>query len=354
MPRGGPDGGDGGRGGDVVLLCDDSLRDLQSFKRKAHYKARRGGHGRGRAAPRRRRRRPRRARAAGHAGRRLGRHRVRPRRARAGASCWPAAGRAGAATSASPPPRARRRASPSAGCAGEEGWVELQLKLLADVGLVGLPNAGKSSLLSRLTRAAPKVADYPFTTLEPVLGTLDSDERQLVLADIPGLIEGASDGAGLGHDFLAHVERTRLLVHVLDLAPLDGSDPGGQLADDRARARRPRPAPGRAAAACSRCPRPTSSPPEAAAAAAAAWRERLGDDVPVLVTSSATRAGLDELAPRAAAPRPGRGAAAGRRARRRGGARRAPRLPPGRRPRLARGAGGGRAPSASAARRSSA
>src|SRR5581483_2858818 len=105
------------------------------------------------------------------------------------------------------------------GLPGEEGWLELRLKLLADVGLVGLPNAGKSSLLSRLTRAAPKVADYPFTTLSPVLGVLDSGERQLVVADIPGLIEGASEGAGLGHDFLAHVERTRVLVHVLDIAP---------------------------------------------------------------------------------------------------------------------------------------
>ena len=111
------------------------------------------------------------------------------------------------------------------GLPGEERWLELRLKLLADAGLVGLPNAGKSSLLARLTRAAPKVAGYPFTTLEPVLGTIEGGERQLVLADIPGLIEGASDGAGLGHEFLAHVERCRLLVHVLDLAPLDGSDP---------------------------------------------------------------------------------------------------------------------------------
>ena len=111
------------------------------------------------------------------------------------------------------------------GLPGEETWLDLRLKLLADVGLIGLPNAGKSSLLARLTRAHPKVAGYPFTTLSPVLGTLQTDSRQLVLADIPGLIEGASEGAGLGHEFLAHVERTRLLVHVLDLNPLDGSDP---------------------------------------------------------------------------------------------------------------------------------
>ncbi len=114
------------------------------------------------------------------------------------------------------------------GLPGEEGWLELKLRLLADVGLVGLPNAGKSSLLARLTRAAPKVANYPFTTLSPVLGVLDDGERQLVVADIPGLIEGASEGAGLGHDFLAHVERTRLLVHVLDIAPEISWDRGSR------------------------------------------------------------------------------------------------------------------------------
>src|ERR671930_971718 len=224
VPRGGPDGGDGGRGGDVVLLCDDSLRDLQSFKRWPHHKAKRGRHGEG-------------AQRHGARGEELV-VRVPPGTqvtdwsgtvydlvvpgtrvaiARGGPG---GRGNKRFATATRQAPRFAERGLP-----GEEGWVDLRLKLLADVGLVGLPNAGKSSLLSRLTRAAPKVADYPFTTLEPILGTLESDDRQLVVADIPGLIEGASGGAGLGHDFLAHVERTRLLVHVLDLAPLDGSDP---------------------------------------------------------------------------------------------------------------------------------
>jgi len=108
------------------------------------------------------------------------------------------------------------------GTAGEEGWIEVRLKLLADAGLVGMPNAGKSSLLARLTRAEPKVGDYPFTTLSPVLGTIEGEDRQAVVADIPGLIEGAAEGAGLGHEFLAHVERCSLLVHLVDLAPLEG------------------------------------------------------------------------------------------------------------------------------------
>jgi GTP-binding protein len=108
------------------------------------------------------------------------------------------------------------------GISGDGGWIELRLKLLADVGLVGLPNAGKSSLLARLTRATPKVGDYPFTTLSPVLGTLENEDRQAVLADIPGLIEGAAEGAGLGHEFLAHVERCSMLVHLVDLSPAEG------------------------------------------------------------------------------------------------------------------------------------
>ena len=124
------------------------------------------------------------------------------------------------------------------GTKGEEGWIELRLKLLADVGLVGLPNAGKSSLLGRLTRAAPKVADYPFTTLSPVLGTIEGEDRQAVVADIPGPDRGAAEGAGLGHEFLAHVERCAMLVHLVELAPLEG-DPVAQLRGGAGRARRP-------------------------------------------------------------------------------------------------------------------
>ena len=122
------------------------------------------------------------------------------------------------------------------GTKGEADWIELRLKLLADVGLVGLPNAGKSSLLSRLTKATPKVADYPFTTLSPALGTIEGEDRQAVLADIPGLIEGAADGAGLGHEFLAHVERCSMLVHLVEVTPLEG-DPVGNYETDPGRAR---------------------------------------------------------------------------------------------------------------------
>jgi GTP-binding protein len=184
------------------------------------------------------------------------------------------------------------------GLPGEEGWLELRLKLLADVGLVGLPNAGKSSLLSRLTRAAPKVANYPFTTLSPVLGVLDDGERQLVVADIPGLIEGASEGAGLGHDFLAHVERTRLLVHVLDIAPELENGEGADAEHNYATIERELAAHDERLA---RLPRVLALskgdlvPQARAGEAVADWERRLGAEVPVIVTSSATGAGLGEL-----------------------------------------------------------
>jgi GTP-binding protein len=181
------------------------------------------------------------------------------------------------------------------GLAGEEGRLDLRLKLLADAGLVGLPNAGKSSLLARLTRARPKVADYPFTTISPALGTVETAERQLVLADIPGLIEGASEGAGLGHEFLAHVERCRLLVHVLDLAPVDGSDPMVNHATVEAELRDH-------GAGLADLPRllclskADLVTEERIDAAVSEWRSRLGEAVlDVVVTSAATGQGLEEL-----------------------------------------------------------
>jgi GTP-binding protein len=224
VPRGGPDGGDGGHGGDVVLLCDASRRDLATLRYSPHQKAGRGGHGHGKqrhgargddaVLPV-----PPGTQVEGLDGERFdllepGQRAVVARGGLGGH------GNKRFANSVRQTPRFAERGLP-----GQEGWIELRLKLLADAGLVGLPNAGKSSLLSRLTRAAPKIADYPFTTLEPVLGTIDDGERQLVVADIPGLIEGAAAGAGLGHEFLAHVERCRVLVHLVAVDPLEGADP---------------------------------------------------------------------------------------------------------------------------------
>ena len=292
VPKGGPDGGDGGRGGDVVVVCDDSLRDLQRFRKDVHVKAGRGGHGQGAQrhgadGPEATVRVPPGTEVHGLDGARF--DFVAP-----GQRAVVAAGGAGGrgnkrfANATRQAPRLAER-----GLGGDEGWIELRLKLLADAGLVGLPNAGKSSLLSRLTRAAPKVAEYPFTTLEPVLGTLERDGRQLVLADIPGLIEGASGGAGLGRDFLAHVERCRLLVHVLDLAPVDQTDPVENHATIEAEVRDydPRLAGLPRILALSKADLVT---PDQADAARRAWEERL-PGVPVVVTSSATGQGLDDL-----------------------------------------------------------
>jgi GTP-binding protein len=221
VPRGGPDGGDGGRGGDVVLVCDTGRRDLSALGRSRHFRAGRGRHGKGkrqhgeRGADRLIQVPP------GTVVRRIDgseaelmEYGQRLLVARGGAGGH---GNKRFATSTRQAPRFAER-----GLEGESGDIELRLKLLADVGLVGLPNAGKSSLLARLTRADPKVADYPFTTVEPNLGTIELDDRQVVLADIPGLIEGAAEGAGLGHEFLAHLERCRLLVHLIEVAPSEG------------------------------------------------------------------------------------------------------------------------------------
>jgi GTP-binding protein len=277
----------------VVLVVDPSLRDLSGFRRGAQFKAKRGGHGAG-----------------------ANRHGATPdvleirvppgtvvedtdsgdrwdlltpgERAVIARGGSGGRGNRQFATPTRQSPRFAERGLP-----GQERTLELHLKLSADAGLIGLPNAGKSSLIARLTRAQPKVADYPFTTLEPVLGTLERDDRQLVIADIPGLIEGASAGAGLGHEFLAHVERCRLLVHVLDLKPLDGSDPQENLETVEAELREH----GHGLAELPRVLALSKAdlvPPEEAAAAVERWRDRLG--VEVIATSAVTGQGLEELA----------------------------------------------------------
>jgi GTP-binding protein len=311
VPKGGPDGGDGGRGGDVVLVCDPSLRDLQRFGRQRHFRAGGGSGGEGSnrhgadggdlelAVP------PGTVATEVERGLRFDLAAPGQRAVVAGGG----SGGRGNKRFAGPRRQAPRFAE--RGLPGVQATLELRLKLLADAGLVGLPNAGKSSLLSRLTAARPKIADYPFTTLEPALGTIEADDRQVVVADIPGLIEGARSGAGLGHDFLAHVERTRVLVHVVELAPADGSDPAANhTAVEQEIAGY--------AAALADLPRIVCLskadllPAEVVEHAAADWRARLGDAaLEVLATSAATGAGIDELARAivAAVPVEGPGAA---------------------------------------------
>jgi GTPase len=221
VPKGGPDGGDGGRGGDVVLIADPDLRDLSPLGSKRSFKAGRGEPGRGSGKH-------------GADGADVELHvpvgtqvftedQIVADLAAPGARVVVARGGSGGRGNrhfATPTRQTPRFAE--TGLPGEEAELELRLKLLADAALVGLPNAGKSSLLRRISNARPKVADYPFTTLQPVLGTVESpDGRQLTVADVPGLIEGASQGVGLGHEFLAHLERARLLLHVIDTAAAD-------------------------------------------------------------------------------------------------------------------------------------
>lgn len=222
-PRGGPDGGDGGRGGDVWVRADAKVRTLADFLRRSHFRAERGGHGG----------------AANKSGQRGADTEIlvppgtvlydantgalladldRP-----GDACLVARGGRGGrgnasfATSVRQAPRFAERGEP-----GERRWLRVELKLLADVGIIGLPNAGKSTLLARISEAKPKIADYPFTTLSPNLGVATSPAgKRFVVADLPGLVRGAHAGRGRGHDFLRHVERTRLLIHLVDLAAPD-------------------------------------------------------------------------------------------------------------------------------------
>jgi GTPase len=224
VPRGGPDGGDGGDGGDVVVVADPRRRDLSGFRPNQKLRAGRGGGGGGRLSNGAR---------GGDAvlevpvGTQVfeGDELIADL-AHGGARIVVAEGGMGGRGNkhfAGPSRQTPRFAE--IGLPGEEREIELRLKLLADAALVGLPNAGKSSLLTRISNARPKVAEYPFTTLSPVLGTVEShDGRQLVVADVPGLIEGASEGVGLGHEFLAHLERARLLVHVIDSSEDDADD----------------------------------------------------------------------------------------------------------------------------------
>jgi GTPase len=230
VPRGGPDGGDGGPGGNVVIVADPELRDLSSFRTRRLVRAGKGDPGRG-----------------------AGKHgatgadaelrvpvgtQILDDEGRLVADLAHPAGRVVVAHGGAGGRGNRRFATPTrqaprfaeTGLPGDEAEFELRLKLLADAALVGLPNAGKSSLLRRISNARPKVADYPFTTVQPVLGTVDSaGGRQLTVADVPGLIEGASEGVGLGHEFLAHLERAHMLVHVIDASEGDADERWAQI-----------------------------------------------------------------------------------------------------------------------------
>ena len=227
VPKGGPDGGDGGRGGSVILFADPHLDTLLPFRYKPHFFAEPGEQGSGSSKHGRDGRDRRVAVPVGTQIRDEDTDEVLADLDEPGQEIIVAAGGMGgfgnehfkSATNQTP-----REATP--GEPAIERTLGLELKLIADVGLVGLPNAGKSTLLSAVSKARPKIANYPFTTLAPQPGIAElPGDRRLVIADIPGLIEGAADGAGLGHDFLKHIERTRVIVHLVDLAPLDGTDP---------------------------------------------------------------------------------------------------------------------------------
>jgi GTP-binding protein len=222
IPRGGPNGGDGGRGGSVIARADDALNTLIDYRYKQHFRAPRGGHGMGRD----------RTGASGadielavppgtqildEDGEVVLGDLLAP-----GQTMVLAEGGAGGLGNTrfkSSTNRAPRQFTP--GKPGEERWLWLRLKLLADAGLIGLPNTGKSTFLAAVSRARPKIADYPFTTLEPRLGTVQIDHDSFVLADLPGLIEGAHEGAGLGDRFLGHIERCRVLIHLVDATGAD-------------------------------------------------------------------------------------------------------------------------------------
>jgi len=227
MPRGGPDGGDGGDGGSVIVRAVAGTDSLAQIVNRKHWRAVRGGRGGSDNCHGRRAEDLVIAVPPGTLIRDRDRGNVLRDLTEAGQQVTVAhGGRGGRGNRAfvSPTNRAPRQTQP--GTSGEERWIVLELKVIADAGLIGLPNAGKSTLLSRLSHAQPEIADYPFTTKHPNLGLVTvGGERAFVLADLPGLIEGAHSGVGLGHEFLRHVERTRVLVHLVEPLPADGSDP---------------------------------------------------------------------------------------------------------------------------------
>lgn len=227
IPRGGPDGGDGGKGGDVTIVAKEGVDSLAALSQRRFWRAERGSHGKGSNRHGKQGKGLRIEVPPGTVIRDLDDQFILKDLATAGDEIVVARGGRGGRGNLhfkSATNRAPRVATP--GEAGESRKVSLELKMIADVGLLGKPNAGKSTLLSRLSRARPQIGDYPFTTKYPNLGLIQvSQDRSFVMADIPGLIEGAHQGAGLGHEFLRHVERTRVLLHLVEPAPLDGTDP---------------------------------------------------------------------------------------------------------------------------------
>ncbi|AEP91785.1 GTPase ObgE [Bacillus subtilis] len=293
VPKGGPAGGDGGKGGDVVFEVDEGLRTLMDFRYKKHFKAIRGEHGM----------------SKNQHGRNaddmvikvppgtvvtdddtkqviadLTEHGQRAVIARGGRG---GRGNSRFATPANPAPQLSENGEP-----GKERYIVLELKVLADVGLVGFPSVGKSTLLSVVSSAKPKIADYHFTTLVPNLGMVETDDgRSFVMADLPGLIEGAHQGVGLGHQFLRHIERTRVIVHVIDMSGLEGRDPyddyvtiNQELSEYNLRlTERPQ------IIVANKMDMPQ------AAENLEAFKEKLTDDYPVFPISAVTREGLREL-----------------------------------------------------------